>query len=434
MYDTQQERDKMKLGVIADDFTGASDIAGFLASGGLKTIMYNGVPTKAPPVDIDAVVISLKIRSCPVRTAVDEALASLAFLRQWGCTKYYYKYCSTFDSTSEGNIGPVVDALMDTLGIEQTIICPALPVNGRTVCHGYLFVGSDLLSDSPMRYHPITPMRDSKLARLMEGQFKGSVCHIFYPTIARGEEAVRADLGRISQEGHRYVVFDTLVDGDLTVIAEATDEMMLVTGGSGLAIGITAALNKDKGGVVAEGAAFTPLVQPAVIISGSCSAQTNLQVAHYRNLAPSRRIEEAAALNTPADHGEDLASWVLSHNDGPYAPLLYATKTPQELEESRRLYGDADVAAAIEAVVALVVEKLARRGIGTFISAGGETSGVVATTLGLEAYLIGPQIDPGVSWLQAADSTLQVAFKSGNFGSEDFFVKAQEMCKENLDA
>jgi uncharacterized protein YgbK (DUF1537 family) len=424
----------MRIGVIADDFTGASDIAGFLVSGGLKTIMYNGVPTEAPPAEIDAMVISLKIRSCEPARAVDEALASLAFLRRWECTKYYYKYCSTFDSTSEGNIGPVVDALMDELGVSQTIICPALPVNGRTVCHGYLFVGNDLLSDSPMRHHPITPMTDSKLARLMEGQFRGSAGHVFYPTIGDGADAVRAGLQRLEAEGNRYVVVDTLNDSDLTVIAEATDAMLLVTGGSGLAIGITTVLNKAKGGVVGEGAAFTPIVQPAVILSGSCSAQTNVQVDAYKGLAPSRRIEEEAALNTPVEHAAELASWVLAHGDGQYAPMLYATKTPAELEESRRRFGDANVAAAIEGVVALVVERLAREGIGTFISAGGETSGVVATTLGLEAYLIGNQIDPGVSWLKAADSNLQFAFKSGNFGSFDFFAKAQMMCKEPADA
>ena len=420
----------MKLGIIADDFTGASDIAGFLALGGLKTIMYNGVPTQEPPVDIDAVVISLKIRSCAPGRAVDEALASLAFLRQWGCTKYYYKYCSTFDSTSEGNIGPVVDALMDALGVEQTIICPVLPVNGRTVCHGYLFVGSDLLSDSPMRHHPITPMRESKLARLMEGQGRGSACHIFHETVGAGVGAVRAQLERIKQTGFRYIVFDTLDDEDLAVIAEATDEMVLVTGGSGLAIGITEVLNRTHGISRDEGSAFTPLVHPAVIISGSCSAQTNIQVAHYRNLAPSRRIEEEAALTSPADHAADLASWVLAHNDGPYAPLLSATRSAEELEENRTRYGNADVSAAIETVVAQVVKSLYAGGIRTFISAGGETSGVVATTLGLEAYLIGPQIDPGVSWLKAGDSILQVAFKSGNFGSDDFFAKAQAMCRQ----
>jgi uncharacterized protein YgbK (DUF1537 family) len=425
----------MRIGVIADDFTGASDIAGFLVAGGLKTIMYNGVPTELPPASIEAVVISLKIRSCPVEEACSEALASLSFLRQVGCTKVYYKYCSTFDSTREGNIGPVVDALMDALGTDLTIICPSLPVNGRTVCHGYLFVGSSLLSDSPMRHHPITPMRDSKLERLMEGQFRGSVGHIYYPVLAQGSDAVHSELERIREGGHRYAVVDTLTEGDLDTIAEATEEMVLVTGGSGLAIGICNVLNRGKEISPSDGAAFVPSVQPAVIISGSCSAQTNAQVAHYKPLAPSRMIEEAAALKSPANHAQELSKWVLANSSGPLAPLLYATKSPEELEASRRLHGDSDVASAIEEVVALIVHHLFDGGIRTFISAGGETSGVVATTLALEAYLIGPQIDPGVSWLKALDSTLQCSFKSGNFGSVDFFEKAQAMCsKEAHDA
>lgn len=418
----------MRIGVIADDFTGASDIAGFLVEGGLKTIMYNGIPKEAPPIEIDAMVISLKIRSCPVNQAVNEALASLAFLQEAGCTKFYYKYCSTFDSTHEGNIGPVVDALMDALCTEQTIICPALPVNGRTVCHGYLFVGFDLLSDSSMRHHPITPMKDSKLARLMEGQFKGSTDHIYYPTISAGVEAVKTALLRSKKEHHRYVVVDTLTDADLVVIASATDDMVLVTGGSGLAIGITSVLNAFKGDTVREGSAFIPVAQRSVVLSGSCSKQTNLQVAAYKVLAPSRRIEEEAALHAPFDHASELASWVLANGNSKLAPMLYATKTPEELEESRRRYGDSNVAAAIERVISLVVQLLFEAGIRTYIVAGGETSGVVATTLGLESYLIGPQIDPGVSWLKALHSDLQFSFKSGNFGNIDFFAKAQRMC------
>lgn len=425
----------MRMGVIADDFTGASDIAGFLVAGGLKTIMYNGVPKDWPPSSIDAVVISLKIRSCAPRQAVDEALTSLSFLRRVGCTKYYYKYCSTFDSSREGNIGPVVDALMDALSTDLTIVCPSLPVNGRTVCHGYLFVCSDLLSDSPMRHHPITPMRDAKLARLMEGQFAGSVGHVFYPTIAQGSEAVRAELERIKASGHRYAVVDTLFEEDLVTIAKATETMVLVTGGSGLAIGICSALNEGREVSPLDGSAFTPIIQRSVVISGSCSAQTNIQVAGYKKLAPSRPIEEGLALTDSALYAADLTSWVLDHQGGRWAPMLYATKSPEELEISRRLYGDGNVAAAIEDVVAQVTKTLHAAGIRTFISAGGETSGVVATTLGLEAYLIGPQIDPGVSWLKALDSDLQCSFKSGNFGSADFFSKAQAMCiQEGNDA
>ena len=212
----------------------------------MKTVMYNGTPTDRPGIEIGAIVVSLKIRSCPVHEAVAQALQSLAFLEEMGCSKFFYKYCSTFDSTREGNIGQVVDALMKKLDTKLTIVCPSLPVNGRTVCHGYLFVGHNLLSDSSMRHHPITPMTDSKLSRLMEGQFSGTAGHVFYPTVAEGAEAVKRALGRIAEEGHRYAVMDTLKDEDLVTIAEATKNMALVTGGSGLAIGITEVNNRSS--------------------------------------------------------------------------------------------------------------------------------------------------------------------------------------------
>lgn len=421
----------MRIGVIADDFTGASDIAGFLVAGGMKTIMYNGIPIEQPPSHIDAMVISLKIRSCPAEEAVEQALQSLQFLKAQGCTKYYYKYCSTFDSTREGTIGPVVDALMENLKTDLTIICPSLPINGRTVCHGYLFVGHDLLSDSSMRHHPLTPMTDAKLSRLMEGQFSGTTGHVYYPTIAQGAAAVGEELQKISKTGHRYAVVDTLNDEDLTIIAEATEDMVLVTGGSGLAIGITAVQQRHTPRSLTEGSAFIPTSGPGVVISGSCSKRTNEQVDYYKGKAASHKIEEGPALSDPVAYAKELAQWVLQNLENKYAPMIYATKSPEELEQSRKQYGDANVAAAIEEVIGLVVELLAANGVRNYISAGGETSGVVATTLGLQAYLIGPQIDPGVSWLKALESDLQFSFKSGNFGELDFFTKAQDMYAED---
>lgn len=418
----------MKLGVIADDFTGASDIAGFLVEGGMRTAMYNGVPSARPELEFDALVVCLKIRSCPVPQAVDESVQALKFLRSLGCDKFYYKYCSTFDSTHEGNIGPVVDALMDELEVPQTIICPSLPVNGRTVCHGYLFVNHDMLSDSSMRYHPITPMENSKLCRLMEGQFRGTTGHVYYPSISAGSDQVRRELRDLQEAGHRYVVVDSLANTDLQIIAEATEEMALVTGGSGLAIGITNVLNRSKGGPTEDGSAFVPRRQKGIVIAGSCSKRTNEQVAAYKNLAPSRYLEEASCLDHPEAYAKELSSWVLAHGTRPYFPMLYATKSPEELKKSKATYGDANVAEAIERVVGLVVADLHDAGVRSYIIGGGETSGVVATTLDVNAYLIGPQIDPGVSWLKALDSSLQFTYKSGNFGAVDFFSKAQDMC------
>lgn len=228
----------MLLGVIADDFTGATDIASFLVDNGLPTVQLNGVPQDDTPVDSQAVVISLKSRSCPVDQAVEQSLQALAWLQRQGCRQFYFKYCSTFDSTAQGNIGPVTDALLDALGEQQTVISPALPVNGRTVYQGYLFVMDQLLSESGMRNHPVTPMTDSNLMRLMEAQASGRCGLVNAAEMDRGAGAVQEKLQQLAQLGVRYVVLDTLNEQHLLTQGEALKTMKLVTGGSGLAIGI----------------------------------------------------------------------------------------------------------------------------------------------------------------------------------------------------
>jgi len=289
----------MRLGVIADDFTGATDIAGFLVKNGMETAMFNGVPDSIPEGLTEALVISLKIRSCPVGEAVQKALSALAFLQEAGCTKFYYKYCSTFDSSREGNIGQITDALMKALGTSLTLICPALPINGRTVYKGYLFVNDQLLSDSPMRNHPITPMRDSKLERLMEGQFKGKSAHIFYGDMAQGPDHVRilVEQYKDTDKNVQYLIVDILSEDDLETIARATEDFSLVTGGSGLALGIAHLHNQHLGRPDEEVVSFVPKKERAVILAGSCSSQTNAQVAYYKDKAPSLRIDEDKCLH-----------------------------------------------------------------------------------------------------------------------------------------
>ena len=435
----------MRLGVIADDFTGATDIAGFLVKNGMETAMFNGVPDSVPDTLTEALVISLKIRSCPAEEAVKKALSALAFLQEAGCTRFYYKYCSTFDSSKEGNIGQVTDALMAALGTPLTLICPALPINKRTVYKGYLFVNDLLLSDSSMKNHPITPMRDSKLERLMEGQFKGMVEHIFFEDMARGPEHVKALVEQykakekekakdertedrdIQSRDNCYLIVDILAESDLETIAQATEDFLLVTGGSGLALGIAHLHNRRLGRPNEEVISFVPKKDRAVVIAGSCSSQTNAQVAYYKDKAPSLRVDEGKALHQKGYAGE-LALWALAQDkDGP-APMLYATRDAEELEQIKALYPQEDVSARIEKILGCVTKILAFQGIKNFIVAGGETSGVVATTLGVSSYLVGPQIDPGVSWVRSLDGAMHLAFKSGNFGMVDFFEKAQEMC------
>ena len=419
----------MRLGVIADDFTGATDIAGFLVKNGMETVMFNGVPDSIPSVLTEALVISLKIRSCPVAEAVQKALSALAFLQEAGCTKFYYKYCSTFDSSREGNIGQVTDALLSALGTSLTLICPALPINGRTVYKGYLFVNDELLSDSPMRNHPITPMLDSKLERLMEGQFKGKSEHIFSSDMAKGAEHVLSMVEKFKAEDVQYLIVDILDEEDLETTAQATEDFPLVTGGSGLALGIAHLFNQHLGRPNEEAVSFVPKKDRAVVIAGSCSSQTNAQVDYYKDKAPSLRIDEGKCLHQKGYSGE-LALWVLDQDKKGLAPMLYATRNPEELAQIKMTYGKEDVSAMIEKVIGCVTKILAYQGVKNFIIAGGETSGVVATTLGVSSYLIGPQIDPGVSWVRSLDETIHLAFKSGNFGMVDFFEKAQEMCHE----
>ena len=417
----------MRLGVIADDFTGAVDIAGFLVAGGMKTVMCS---RPAGIGDVDAIVMSLKIRSIPREQAVKEALSAFSFLQKAGCDRFYYKYCSTFDSTSDGNIGPVSDALRQALGITTTLICPALPVNGRTVFHGYLFVKDELLSDSAMRHHPLNPMHDSKLARILASQSPAKNGHIYYNVINTGSDAVRHAIEGLKAEGVNNIIVDVLKDEDLTVIAEAASDFPLVTGGSGLAQGIAKVWRIQEGERLALDATFIVEKRKGVVIAGSCSSMMQKQVAFYKDLAPSLSIDEQACLENP-EYAKDVAAWVMEHQDQYLAPLVYATRSPLELAKNRKKFGDADVSSAIEQMVSRLTALLAKQGVQNFIVGGGETSGVVATTLSIDAYLIGKQIDPGVSWVRSLDGRYQLVLKSGNFGSEQFLLKAQEMYDGN---
>lgn len=412
----------MKLGVIADDFTGATDIAGFLVENGLSTLQLSGVPAQDELPQVDAVVISLKSRSCPAEEAVRDALAALAWLKAHGCTRIYQKYCSTFDSTAEGNIGPVTDALLAALGCDFTLICPALPVNGRTVYQGNLFVGSQPLAESGMRHHPLTPMRDSNLLRLMEAQGSGRAGLVPFAQIAQGPQAIGDAFRQLQAEGVRYAVVDTLCEQHLLDIAAASLTLPLLTGGSGLAIGL--ARHLGAGDLQGAREAGWPRGNRAVVLSGSCSEMTNRQVEHYRQLAPSLSLEVETCLSRP-DYPQELARWVLAQPVSP-APLVYATTSPAELARIQASHGQLAASEAVEHCFARLAQLLQEAGVDSFIIAGGETSSRVTQALGVEAFHIGPQIAPGVPWVRATDAPLSLALKSGNFGDEAFFTRAQE--------
>ncbi|MFB4359967.1 four-carbon acid sugar kinase family protein [Pantoea sp. BS_8] len=414
----------MRLGVIADDFTGATDIASFLVQNGLSTIQFNGIPEQTTVPDAQAIVVSLKSRSCAPALAVSHSLAALRWLQAQGCERFYFKYCSTFDSTAAGNIGPVTDALMAALNETLTVICPALPVNGRTVYQGYLFVGEHLLSESGMRHHPVTPMTDSNLLRLMACQSTGKAGLIPLATVEQGAGAITEQLEHLRAQGVNYAVIDTLTEQHLLNQGEALTSMRLVTGGSGLAIGLARQWSTsgcDDG--QAQRAGY-PQGQRAVVLSGSCSPMTNRQVNAYRQQAPAREIHVERCLNDEQYAGA-LCDWVVEHADGPLAPMLFATADAQQLQSIQQHFGAQRSSEAVEQLFAQVARDLQSRGWQRFIVAGGETSGVVAQSLGVTAFHIGPVISPGVPWVRDIQQPLSLALKSGNFGDEQFFRRAQ---------
>jgi len=414
----------MLLGVIADDFTGATDIAGFLVANGMKTIQLNGVPQQEMSLTADAVVISLKSRSCPVNEAVSLSIQALHWLQAQGCQQFYFKYCSTFDSTPQGNIGPVTDALLNELGESFTIICPSLPVNGRSVYQGHLFVQGELLNESGMRHHPVTPMKDANLMRLMEAQAQGRAELVNYQQIEQGAETIAARFDALRQQGYRYAVVDTLNDAHLASIGRACRELKLITGGSGLAAGIA----QNWANALSDQSVAMQAGQPGsgstVILSGSCSVMTNRQVAAYQSQAAHFALDVKQCLCEPA-YIEQVLDWVISHLNDPLAPMVYATAQPHTLHAIQAEFGAQASSQAVEQFFHHLVQRLQQHGVSNFIVAGGETSGVVTQSLNVRGFYIGPQIAPGVPWVKAIDQPLSLALKSGNFGDEHFFTSAQ---------
>ena len=415
------------LGCIADDFTGGTDLAGMLVKAGMRTVQLIGVPDGPPPVDADAVVIALKSRTSPVEEAVAETLAALRWLRQAGCQQFYFKYCSTFDSTPRGNIGPVAEALMQALGADFTIACPALPGNGRTVYQGHLFVGDVLLSESGMRSHPLTPMTDANLVRVLRQQVRQSVGLVDHATVSRGGAAIRERCTALRRQGHALAVVDAVSEADLMAIGAACAGMVLVTGGSGIALGLPR--NFRNQGLLAPHTvadALPPTGGLRAVISGSCSSATQKQVEVMRARHPSFRIDPVRLAC-----GDDVVSAALDWASGHLAQqpvLIYATATPDEVSQVQAGLGAGQAGDLVEKALAAIACGLVRAGVGQLIVAGGETSGAVVKALGVRGLRIGPEIDPGVPWTSTVQDDgaqpLALALKSGNFGSEDFFFKA----------
>jgi 3-dehydrotetronate 4-kinase len=410
----------MLLGCIADDFTGATDLANNLVRGGMRTIQTIGVPRELRVDDVDAVVVALKSRTTPAADAVAQSLAALDYLRAGGARQIYFKYCSTFDSTPAGNIGPVTEALMAALWCDFTIACPAFPENGRTVFRGHLFVGDELLSESGMRDHPLTPMRDSNLVRVLQAQTKLKVGHIAYDVVALGKDAIHARMDMLAAHGTRIAIVDAISDEDLIRLGPALRGMPLVTAGSGVAIGLPQNFELAHR---AEASALPELRGHRAIVSGSCSLATNAQVHDFVQRGGAAFALDPLKLAAGENEVERAIDWALPRLlKGPL--LIYSTAALARVADIQREVGTADAGTMIERALAAIAHALVGAGVTQLVVAGGETSGAVVQALGATALRIGPQIDPGVPWTATEGSKpILLALKSGNFGAPDFFTK-----------
>lgn len=409
------------LGAIADDATGATDLCSTLVGEGMRTVQTMGVVRDLDLPEVDAVVVGLKSRTAPVADAVRESLDALAWLRELGARQFFFKVCSTFDSTPEGNIGPVADALLEALGAEIAVVCPAFPANGRTVYQGHLFVGDRLLSESSMARHPLTPMTDPDLVRFLGRQTPRRVGLVPWPVVRGGADAIHDRLEELRADGVSYAVADALEDADLRAIGEACAELPLVTGGSGVALGLPE--NFRRRGLLADAAIPAGGSRgdgPAVVLAGSCSAATQEQV---RRMAASRPAIRVDPLDADVDALAAAAGAGLA--DGPV--LVYTTAPADEVAAVQALLGVERASGVVESVLGELARRLVADGVRTIVVAGGETSAAVVQALGIRALAVGSEIAPGVPWMTSLDDPpLTLALKSGNFGGPDFFLEALE--------
>ena len=420
---------KVVLGCIADDFTGATDLANNLVRAGMRVVQAMGVPARPLDTGADAVVVALKSRTLPVEEAIAQSLEALRWLQAQGAQQIYFKYCSTFDSTAQGNIGPVAEALMGALGTDFTIATPAFPDNHRTVFKGHLFVGDVLLNESGMQNHPLTPMLDANLVRVLQGQCTGKVGLIDYKVVAQGGAAIRERIAQLRAEGVRLAVVDAISNDDLMRLGPALKAMPLVTAGSGVAIGLPGNFG------IAPSSTASALPAAAglqAVVSGSCSLATNRQVqAFIQSGRPAMAIDPLQITARQAAGGDmvaDALAWAAPLlAAGPV--LIYSSADAQSVKSVQGQLGVEAAGALVEHTLAAIARGLVGLGVRQLVVAGGETSGACVQALNISQMKIGPQIDPGVPWCHAQSDAapvggLHLTLKSGNFGTDDFFSKA----------
>ena len=414
----------MLLGCIADDFTGATDLANTLVREGMSTVVVLGVPRPGGPVpDTDAVIVAMKSRSIAATEAIKLSLEALEWLKRGDTKQYYFKYCSTFDSTDAGNIGPVAEALLAALDERFTVACPAFPTNKRTIYQGNLFVGDQLLSESSMRHHPLNPMMDASLVRVLQRQCKGKVALVPFNIVEQGAEAIRAEMKKLAASDSRHAIVDAITDQHLLSIGTACADMKLLTGGSGLALGLPENFRRQGLLKTSQANALPHIGGHAIVLSGSCSAATQRQVAEMKKQCESFVID-ALALARGDDVVQQALAWAQTRlGDKPV--LIYSTAAPQQIEAVQAAVGRERAGSMVEQALSEIAKDLVARGTRRLVVAGGETSGAVVTALGISGLRVGPEIDPGVPWTASVgDEPIALALKSGNFGGDDFFLKA----------
>jgi uncharacterized protein YgbK (DUF1537 family) len=414
------------LGCIADDITGATDLALTLKRSGMRTIQVMGVPADPAPLEeFDAVVVALKSRTNAPAEAIAWSLESLDVLQKAGARQIFFKYCSTFDSTDQGNIGPVAEALIEKLGGEAAFVCPAFPTNKRTIYKGHLFVGDQLLSDSPMKDHPLTPMRDANLVTVMGRQTKLPVGLVPFDVVANGADAINAAVAGAVKDGKRFLVIDAITDDHLLAIGKAAAGHKLITGGSGVGLGL--ADNFVAAGLMQKSDADAPMHPNKghrAILSGSCSAATRGQIAAAKAAGLPNRQIDPLALAAGTEKPADFIAFA-RENAGDKPVLIYSSADPDVVAGVQAELGREKAGALVEEAMGEIARGLVADGVTQLIVAGGETSGAVTAALDVTAIEIGPEIDPGVPWTKSLDDRgLVLALKSGNFGAERFFIDA----------
>ncbi|NYF12509.1 uncharacterized protein YgbK (DUF1537 family) [Pseudoclavibacter sp. JAI123] len=419
------------IGAIADDFTGGTDVAVALRQGGLRTLIYFGAPD--PVVSLpehDAIVIALKTRTLAPADAVTQSMAAAEWLLAHGARQLFFKYCSTFDSKPEGNIGPVADALAALVGSHVTVAVPSSPEHLRTQYMGHLFVDRQRLDESPLRHHPLTPMTDSSVPRLLQAQTDARVELLDLRDVRSGSIHLRQRLDALAVADTRsYAVIDALTEDDLIEIGRACIHDPLLTGAAGLARGLAAATSETPTATLAElelTAELLPAPGAAAVLAGSCSARTLQQIAVLQSHGhPSFQLD---ALHTQNPHAlaDDALRW-FDELDTVKEPLFYSSLPPEQLRAVQDALGTGTASDILETAMGLIAVGLRARGTARVIVAGGETSGAVVTSLGIQGALIGAEIAPGVPWIHTVDETpISLLLKSGNFGDVGFLAEALE--------